>query len=209
MHKTILILICSFILLLNLASCGVKERLELDENLHYAIEDASGEDGVEGIYYQDETYRIDRWNLFTVTNDSLNINEGDVQLSWNGLRFGYLKVFYSYTKDAPLFIYETAYDDVFFHESYDYMSDTFIIDGTDIEIVFSDIVSDLSKYVNVDLQEVTCIQLYSKTNSRIRMKFDLVCIENQWYFRSALSGSSPAWTASDAFVQILLDHGII
>ena len=209
MYKKILLLICSFILIFNLISCGVKERFELDENLHYAIEDARGETGVEGIYYQGEMYHIDRWNLFTVTNNSLNINEGDVQLSWNGPRFGYLKVFYSYTKDDPLFIYETAYDDVFFHETYDYLSDTFIIDGTDAEIVFSDIISDLSKHENVSLQEDICIQLYSKNHSRIRMEFNLECIENQWYFCSALSGSSPTWTVSDAFVQLLSDNGII
>ena len=209
MRKKILLLICSIFLVFNLTSCGVKERLELEENLHYAIEDVRGEDGVEGIYYQDEMYYVDRWNLFSVTSDSWNINEGDVQLSWNGSRFGYLKVFYSYTKDAPLFIYETAYDDVFFHESYDYTSDTFIIDGTDAEIVFSDIAGDLSNPVNVNLKEDICIQLHSKSHPRIRMEFDLERVENQWYFCSALSGSSPTWTASDAFVQILTDHGII
>ena len=209
MHKKTLLLICSFILMFNLASCGVKECFELDENLHYAIEEEKGDVGVEDICYQDEMYYIDSWNLFTVTNDSWNINEGDVQLSWNGSRFGYKKVFYSYTKETPLFIYETACDDVFFHETYDYTSDTFIIVGTDVEIVFSDIASDLSKHANVNLQEDICIQLYSKKHPRIKMELDLVCIESQWYFRSALSGSSPAWTVSNSFVQILVDLAII
>ena len=209
MHNKTFLLICSFLLMFHLTSCGVKEAFELDKNLHYAIEDASGEDGVEGIYYQDEMYYIDSWNLFTVRKDSYNINEGDVQLSWNGARFGYKKVFYSYTKEVPLFIYETAFDDVFFHEAYDYLSDTFIIDGTDAEIVFSNIVSDLSKHANVSLQEDVCIRLYSKNHPRIRMELDLECIENQWYLCSALSGSSPTWTASDTLVQILVDHGII
>ena len=77
------------------------------------------------------------------------------------------------------------------------------------EIVFSDIISDLSKHENVSLQEDICIQLYSKNHSRIRMEFNLECIENQWYFCSALSGSSPTWTVSDAFVQLLSDNGII
>ena len=209
MYKKILLLICSFILMFNLFSCGVEERLELDKNLQYAIKDVKGEDGVDGIYYQDEMYHIDRWNLFTVTDDSCNINEGDVQLSWNGPRFGYLTMFYSYTKDAPLFIYETACDDVFFHETYDYTADTFIIADTNAEIVFSDIVSDLSKHENVNLQEDITIRLYSKNHPRIKMELDLECIEGQWYFRSALSGSSPTWAVSDSFVQILLDYGII
>ncbi len=209
MQKKILLLICSFILMFNLASCGVMQVLELDENLHNAIKDARGEDGLEGIYYQDEMYYIDRWNLFAVRNDSWNINEGDILLSWNGARFGYKKVFYSYTKDTPLFIYDATFDDVFFNETYDYLSDTFVINGTDAEIVFSDIASDLSKHTNVNLQEDICIQLYSKKYPRIRMELDLECIESQWYFCSALSGSSPTWTASDAFVQILLDSGII
>ena len=192
-----------------LFSCGAEERLKLDKDLQYAIKDVKGEDGVAGIYYQDEMYHIDRWNLFTVTDDSCNINEGDVQLSWNGPRFGYLTMFYSYTKDAPLFIYETACDDVFFHETYDYTADTFIIADTNAEIVFSDIVSDLSKHENVNLQEDITIRLYSKNHPRIKMELDLECIEGQWYFRSALSGSSPTWTVSDSFVQILLDYGII
>ncbi len=207
--KTILLLICSFLLMFNLTSCGVKQVLELDESLHYVIEDVGGEDGLETIFYQDQMYYIDRWNLFTVTNDSCNINEGDVLLSWNGARFGYKKMFYSYTKDTPLFIYDTTFDDVFFNGTYNYLSDTFVIDGTDAEIVFSDIVSDLSKYTNVSLQEDVCIKLYSKNHPRIRMELDLECMENQWYFCSALSGSSPTWTASDAFVQLLSDNGII
>jgi hypothetical protein len=209
MYKKIFLLICSLILMLNLTSCGINDVLELDKNLRYVIEDVWGEDGLEGICYQDETYYIDRWNLFTVTNDSWNINEGDVQLSWNGSRFGYMKAFYSYTTEMPLFIYETANDDVFFHETYDYTADTFVIAGTNAEIVFSDIVSDLSKHENVNLQEDITIRLYSKNHPRIKMELDLECIEGQWYFRSALSGSSPTWTVSDSFVQILLDYGII
>lgn len=209
MFKKILLLICSLILMFNLSSCGVKESLELDKDLQYAIKDVKGEDGLEGICYQDETYYIDRWNLFSVTNDSWNINEGDVQLSWNGSRFGYMKVFYSYTTEMPLFIYETANDDVFFHETYDYTADTFVIAGTNAEIVFSDIVSDLSKHENVNLQEDITIRLYSKSHSRIKMELDLECIEGQWYVRSALSGSSPTWIASDSFVQILVDLEII
>lgn len=209
MYKKTLLLICSFFLVFNLTSCGVKQVLELDEGSHYVIEDVRGEDGLEGIYYQDQMYYIDRWNLFTVTNDSWNINEGDVLLSWNGARFGYKKMFYSYTKEAPLFIYETACDDVFFCETYDYTSDSFIIVGTDAEIVFSDIASDLSEYTNMSLQEGVCIQLYSKNHPRIKMELELKCIENQWYFCSALSGSSPTWTVSDVFVQFLSENGII
>ena len=196
-------------IIFNLMSCGVKQVLELDENLHYVIEEVRGEDGLEGIYYQDQMYYIDKWNLFAVSNDSYNIDEGDIPLSWNGARFGYKKVFYSYTKDTPLFIYETVFDDVFFNKEYDYLSDTFVINGTDAEIVFSDIVSDLSQHTNVNLQEAVCIQLYSKCHPRIRMELDLECIDNQWYFCSSLSGSSPTWTASNAFVQFLSDNGII
>lgn len=209
MYKKTLLLICSFMLIFNLTSCGVNQVLELDENSHYIIEAAREEDSLEGIYYQDEMYYLDRWNLFTVTNDSFNIDEGDVLLSWNGARFGYKKIFYSYTKDAPLFIYETASDDVFFNERYDYLSDTFLITGTNAEVVFSDIVSDFSKHTNVNLQEDICIQLYSKKYPRIRMELNLECIENQWHFCSALSGSSHTWTASDTFVKILVDHGVI
>ena len=209
MYKKNFLLICSLILMLNLTSCGINDALELDKNLRYVIEDVWGEDGLEGICYQDETYYIDRWNLFTVTNDSWNINEGDVQLSWNGSRFGYTKMFYSYTTEMPLFIYETANDDVFFHETYDYTADTFVIAGTNAEIVFSDIVSDLSKHENVNLQEDITIRLYSKNHPRIKMELDLECIEGQWYFCSALSGSSPTWTVSDSFVQILVDLAII
>ena len=209
MYKKIFLLICSFMLIFNLTSCGVMQVLELDENLHYAIEDIRGENGLEGIYYQNEMYYIDRWNLFAVKNDSWNINEGDILLSWNGARFGYKQVFYSYTKDSPLFIYDTTFDDVFFNETYDYLSDTFIIDGTDAKIVFSDIVSDISEHINVRLQEDICIKLYSKNHPRIRMKLYLDCIENQWYFCSALSGSSPTWTVSDEFIKILSENGII
>lgn len=214
MRKRILLLICSFVLVFSLTSCGVKDVLELDKNLHNIVEVVSGEAGLEGIYYQDKMYYIDRWNLFTVTINSYDIYEGDVLVSWNGPRFGYKAVFYSYTKDAPLFIYEMAFDDVFFHETYDYTQDTFVIDGTDAEIVFSDIVSDLS--VNTDwlFREDACVQLHSKKHPRIRMELDLKCSGDQWYIRTSTlrerrSRPSTAWAVSDAFVQLLTQNGII
>ena len=218
MYKKILLLICTFILILSLTSCdieemlmsnGGKEVLELDENLHNVIETVKGEDGLEGIYYEDELYYIDRWNLFAVTDDSWGADEGDVLLSWNGLRFGYKQMFYSYTKDTPLFIYETALDNVFFNKTYDFFSDTFVINGTDAEIVFSDMTNDFSKHTNGDLRETVCIQLYSKSHPRIRMELELEYIENQWYFSSFLQGPSPDWTVSDVFMQILSENGII
>ena len=209
MFKKIVLWVCSFMLALSLVSCGINQVLELDKNSQYLIEEVREEEALEGIYYQDQMYYIDRWNLFAVIDDSYNINEGDELLSWNGTRFGYKKVFYSYTKDDPLFIYETAYDDVFFKESYDYTFDTFIIVGTDSEILFSDIISDLSTQTDVNFQEDIEVQLYSKTNSRIGMKFYLGCIENQWYIRSAQSGSSSAWAVSDVFLQLLSENDMI
>ena len=148
-------------------------------------------------------------------DDGYDIYEGDVLVSWNGARFGYSAMFYSYTKDAPLFIYEAAWDYLFFHETYDYTQDTFVIDGTDTEIAFSDIVSDLSKHINwAFLEEDACVQLHSKEHPRIRMELDLKCSGDHWYIRTSTlrerrSRPSTAWAVSDAFVQLLADNGII
>ena len=207
MHKKILLLFFSFILVFNLTSCN--ERLALDKNLRNVIEYADGENGVEGIYYQNSLYHLDKWEIFRVTDNMYEAYKNDILLSWDGLRLGYMHTFYSYTENSPLFIYDTSLNRIFFHETYDYTSDTFVIDGIEAEIVFFDMVGDLSKHKDVTFQEDICITLYSKSHSRIKTKLYLECIDNQWYISFALPHSGVIGAASDTFVQLLTENGII
>ena len=210
MLKKILLLICSFVLVFSLTSCA--ERRALDENLHNVIEYVYKEDGitVTGIRYHNDYYHADELGIFSEMTNTYFAHEGDVRLSWNGSRFGYMSSFYSYTTDSPMFIYKLYMTDdcVYFHEAYNYTSDTFVIDGTDAEIVFSDI-SNFSKLSNPPhLRGDIRIQLYSKNHPRIRMQLKLECIGNQWYLSPAV-GSVISWTASDEFINILSENGII
>ena len=191
------------------SSCGVKERITLNEDLHNVIEYVYKEDNIDGICYQDSIYYIDKFNIIKVTNDDWYINDGDVMLSWNGPRMGYLDVFYSYTDDSPIFIYETSQDNVFIHEKYDYMSDIFSIDGTNIEVLFSNIFKDFSKPFSkpFDFNDNISIKLHSKNHTRVATTLEADFEQGVWYI--SFFGTETVWECSDSFVEMLSENELI
>ncbi len=211
MSKRITVVIVTLIIVLLCSSCGLDYRYSLDEDKHNKIQVEQENENTTYFIYQDSKYVFDESkNIFNVityeTEDGYYLSyEDDVLISWNGYRYvWYIDEYYSYTAEAPLFIYNCRLEQVYFLETYDPLFDTFIIEGSDSEIVLND--SFTSTHANVDFVSQHKITLYSKQCQRIKTLIDVAVIDNQWYLR--FPDSQEIWVASDAFVAIIKENNL-
>ena len=195
--------------MLTLTSCGLDYRYALDESLHEQIEPVLEEDGTINIIYKDtkyiysgEPYTFDVIEYKDV--DGYTVVD-DVLLSWNGYRYiWYIDEYYSYTADNPVYIYNERLGYLYFREDYDYKKDTFVVDGTNAKIVFE---NTFEIEVNRDsfFSPIRC-SIASEKYPEIKVYVELAYIDDQWYVQF---GSSRPCKASDEFIELLSDNGII
>ena len=210
MAKRIISLLLIFALALSLTSCSfVSELIDARRTYwHYMTEywkqkgkvDIVWTDENEDEYlnyyaeYNEKRYNLDHYDLFEPVYDtSLPMDqcaaEGDVLIGWNWPYFGFwfLDQYYSNTSDDPMFIYAPRLRELYIHEDYNYETDTFVIEGTDQSFVFSDMLTPVDdakrEYLHPYVLSRDCIELpiYSKTCSRLRIAFELICVDNEWY----------------------------
>ena len=206
----LLTLMISTILLLT--SCGLDYRYSLDENLHNQIECVMIENEPSYITYRGDNYIFaGTTNFFHVDTYEVDTNyyksyEDDILLSWNGNRYvGYIDEYYSYTSECPKFIYNERLGWVYLHEDYDYAEDIFAIENTSIEIIWEDIFD--SEHSEINFTDPVTVVLYAKQLPRIKTTLEIECIEHQWYL--SLPDTQTVWRASDAFIKLLSENGII
>lgn len=192
MKKCIVILLCFTTLLLN--SCTFHEGVNF-----------VGEKEERALLYNDVKYYES--DLFTVTERSGKPDENDIQLGWY-YSFPFSTDAYSDTLEDPVFIYTDGSDEnVYFRHDYDYLTDTFIIENTDVEIVWEDVFGPQQNNAFL-LSSSIDVTLYSKQYPRINARLGIGCVDNQWFIVS-LPNLAGVWTPSDEFLQILFDNGII
>lgn len=154
MRKLLLVLLV--ISCLFLQSCGIKDFFE-----DYPLEKRGvllrnpndlNEDGfLEVIEYNNEEYYL--WDFVFVEGIEKNAL---VLISWDfNIPFTMITSYHAYPKEIPPFISEKSlFGPVcFLHHSIDYMQELFLLDDTNVEIVFSDVWvenTELIDYVNVD-----------------------------------------------------------
>lgn len=151
-------------------------------------------------YYESSIFTTTEGNV--LTNEP---NENDVELGWY-YSFPFSTRFYSDKSENPLYIYTTGSDRNFYlRQDYDYFTDTFVIENTNIQIVWEDIFGFEQSYFY--FANPIRVALHSKQCPRISAYFDLVSVGDQWYL--SFIGSQTVWTLSDQFIKILLQNGII
>ena len=210
--KRVLSLFVLISILFSLSSCAsdieeIGERNALPKDLHNVINFESVDDEY-FIWYNNELYTHDKLGMYHLDgwiSYPRPEGEGDILLSWNGFRYGYIDFYYSYTTESPLFIYEWRLENLYFREDYDYLNDVFIIDGTEREILFSEMFSDYNQYERITKYSANEVNLTSKTNPRIKINFEILKEEDGYY----ISPYPYKWKASDTFVEILKDCGLI
>ena len=208
-----------------LSSCSVdsaREWYDLEKNhmdLFGTVEIMNNESDRGGYYkitYREKTYYEDYAKIFKVT-ERYGVYEGDVLVSWESFPLGiyYMDKYYSYTKDDPIFIYTNRLNILFLNEDYDYLNDTFIIEGTNDEIVFSEafLETDLKydhQYLNLEAhqdkyQNKTDIVIYSKQCQRLRAYCTIFYENGVWYAGGI--DTNYVFSISDEFLDLLMKNG--
>lgn len=215
MLKRIAILLLMFTILIMVSSCSPSSRYGVWKGMCDQYPDQRGKvqivsDNDEGDYqieYEGFDYYVDKFYIFRVKKPIVGYhNEDDVLIGWDMMPFGisYLDKYYSYTNDDPVFIYNSRFDDVYLREDYNYETDTFVIEGSDKEFVFSDMLclsNDLAYDSSCTYSNQTIIMLYSKQCPRLQMKLRLFCVGRTWY----LGGGRDAalFEVSDELLSLL------
>ena len=215
--KKIALCVMMCLVLSMLVSCGVAEKFseKYDDSKKDIIKTETKEiDGIQYVtklFYNDEEYILEDKEIFFVTTPDLSSvpDEEDIAISWSGQRFGYSTVYYSETDENPLFIYTpVSFHDVYFRSDYNYMTDTFCISGTNVEIVPSSIINfDNNIESLTDSYKATAkVRLISKINSRIKCDLEIFEYNDSWY--SVVANSYYSELSSE-IVQELKDNNII
>lgn len=205
MRKTFFIILIA-IIIFSLSSCEQDPRQ--DKSLIGAvvlIPDESETTWI-GVRYQDANYyEVDslHFSLDNTAEDTLD--KEYTLIGWNGAKWYYPAYYYSYTVDSPIFIYCTLGKQVFLHEKYDYMQDIFVINGTNDEIMLSDVYEDFSSPFE-EFQKISfSVTLHSKMYPHLELKFDVKNKSNSWFIENNLR----TWKASDSFIDLLIKNGFI
>ncbi len=145
------------------------------------------------IIYENIEYCSDQYGLFNGRAHSY-AEDNKIILSWSN-RFPFPAVsFYSYTSEEPFYICTNQYlsngVDMYFHPDYNYNDDTFIVEGTNVEIKISDIV-DLNQEPQRETKpnEFISKNMYTEiilsSNSIPTLKCDIILFKecNIWYVK--------------------------
>jgi len=162
-------------------------------------------DSEQCLSYQGSTYHASE--IFTASNYGTP-NDHDVEL---GIfySFPFTTYFYSETAENPVYIYSIGGDTgVYLKEDFDYQSEVFVIKGTSAKIVFSEAMAE--PYPEYDplteFDSTIDLTMYSEKHPNLKASVLLLSENNDWY---AVLASDEAYLASQAFVNLLRENGII
>ena len=204
MKKTSIFLL-SIVFLLFLSSCGLNERVALDDDLHNVIECDYSNKTPQQISYQKEKYLYT--NLFVVDDMSNTNNDADILLSWDGMRLGYINSYYSDTSESPIFIYEKRLDNLYLNEKFDYMSEVFVFENQQTEIIFSEMFENYSKVQNSKYEGETVLKAYSKKHNRIYIEMQIYSANGKYYI--SFTNTNETWICSNYFIELLKQNNMI
>ncbi len=151
-----------------------------------------------------DVYYPERYDL-----EKKEMTRPDVVLSWSGnaTGLGTKTVYYSDTAENPLFIYSPRFNDLYLREDYNYMADTFVVEGTEIEISLSEIMTadSASHTTEIPCDDRTYIILVSKTNLNICCRLTAFMENGKAY--TCIDFGYEAWALSDSLVERLTKAG--
>ena len=145
MHKRIIGILLLLTISISLSSCSRKTLIEhgIDPDLHNAVPHYHDEERDEFyLEYQGEKYFVNRvlWEIFSVSGSDLH---NMIQLGWNyNFPFSVTVVYWSYTNEKPDFIITSSTaGSIYTKESFDIGKTVLEIEGTEIEIEFSEMIA--------------------------------------------------------------------
>jgi len=208
MHRRVLSILLVCTIIISMTSCAYMNPdcpPELYRAVDYVYDETLGE------YYL--TYQGEKYTYNEAHDIFSNIYNSDdmddlVTLGWHYAIPGYTK-YYSYTTDSPDFLFSSRNGDIYIKETFDYTKEIFVIEGTEIEIVFSDLVGDLEFWDTVrPCSKNVFLTLNAKNHPKLKIHIYVDRTEDgRWYAYN--ESCSITYALPDAFVQLLKDNGII
>lgn len=189
--KKIACLLLTFLLVLPLTSC------KLDK---YNKAYPTNKNGLEGYIYKDIFYyKSDVDFVFYKFNWDSPEN---IVVSWNW-SFPHRIWIYSTSTENPLYIYIPQFDTLYIREDYQYKTDIFNIEETNISFVFEEafICTDIS-FTNEynKIEKIANISIQSTTHSEFMLNMDIVVYDGELY---ANASGGMVLKLSDYFIEIL------
>ena len=102
-----------------------------------------------------------------------------------------------------MFVYIPRLRELYLSEDYDYQNDTFVIEGTDYEFVFSEGLLETNFHYDwiLTYQKETEMVLYSKQYPRIRASMIMFCENGVWY--AGCTHENCVFVASDELLDLV------
>lgn len=195
-------IICICFALLFCAGCS-----SMDRNKYSVIERPNASTLVyNGVNY----YKFEKHIFGAYSQEDEELRYKDyILISWE-YNFPFTKQigYYSYTIDNPDFIVEpNVLNNVYFREDYDVTAETFVVEETDIEIVFSNAFIE-DNIIDLGNKHYDKIDLYwhSKTHYALRTNIEIVQVDNVYYINIP---NGDTYQISDEFLLLLRDNEIV
>lgn len=137
--------------------------------------------------------------------------EGQMELDrYINFPFSKHMLYHSYGTDAPVYIAEgyslDRFTRIYFREDYDLTVQTYILDNTDTEFVFSEVFSPVAWDETIaEAGEYEMLSIRLQDHPEIRLHIDVRCVDGAWY----MNNFAEMWTVSEDFVEILTEAGLI
>ena len=208
MRKNIITLLIVVLLLFSLSGCedlGIGEALALKEKDRLEVNVLEDDESL--IEYQGNVYYLSPMPFLWGSRETLDVTGDYEYLGWVGGRFLYHSYVYGDTRENPTFLYSTRTETIHLREDYDYRSDSFLIEGTESIIRFSDDLLDTGRdYMELFNSGSIEIVISSVTHPALKAKLFVLKDGATWY---GVSRDMKPFRLSDNFVNILADNKII
>jgi hypothetical protein len=137
--------------------------------------------------------------------------EGQMELDrYINFPFSKHMLYHSYGADAPVYIAEgyslDRFSRIYFREDYDLTVQTYILDDTDTEFVFSEVFSPVAwDEIISETEDYEELDIRLREHPEICFDVDLRCVDGIWYMHNF----AEMWTVSEDFVEILTEAGLM
>jgi len=136
----------------------------------------------------------------------------EASLVFSSAYFFYMDHYYSGTNDDPQYLYESRCGYMYLREGFDYLSETFVIENTEIKISFSELFADFEsegRTVPGNTQEEARIVLCSESDPRFRTAFFVNSEDGKTYLIFKLSHLSVRKECSETFSELLEKQALL
>ncbi|MBR3917738.1 MAG: hypothetical protein IKJ59_03260 [Clostridia bacterium] len=198
--KTIMIfLIVIMITLCGCSSLGIKQALDLDEDLHIKFNYLENEN----IEFQGNEYYLSPMSfLWNGKETRTNLK----YLGWVGERFFYHSNVLGNSTEPPVFLYVIETAETYFIKDYNYIDDEFLIEGTDDVICFGDDLLEIDCGIGIAPSPNVDIIISSVKYPELKAELSVFFSGVSWY---AKSSGLQTFKLSDHFVSVLNENSLL